>query len=319
MMSIPSKKRDCPICEKECKVEAVELLPGKGVLYRCLHSDGTTPCEYSEYDNIGSIFEAARDNPSPEIKCPECDTLGIVKAKRDDRDKHKPDNWMYSVSHPNGECLVTKTVHRDIILKALGRYIEKEGEDSTEVKRKKYEHHHPIVCPKCNHTGKPGMYKKNRLVVLHQADNKTVWHSMTTEKERKIFLSLVNSSLIKKKPIISKLQDTPSVVSRKAHKITCPVCNKIGRAGKILTGNFRLYVVHREDHKITFTHYMKTWEQKQLVANILQLSSYNKTKLENQELKSENKLLRKQNTQLKTIVKRINDDTEAVLKENFTA
>jgi cell shape-determining protein MreC len=64
---------------------------------------------------------------------------------------------------------------------------------------------------------------------------------------------------------------------------------------------------------------MKTWEQKQLVANILQLSSYNKTKLENQELKSENKLLRKQNTQLKAVVKRINDDTEGVLKENWTA
>ena len=67
----------------------------------------------------------------------------------------------------------------------------------------------------------------------------------------------------------------------------CPICNKIGRAGKILAGNPRLYIVHREDHKITSTHYMKTSEQKQLVANALQLSSYNRAKLENQELRTE--------------------------------
>jgi hypothetical protein len=237
--------------------------------------------------------------------------LGIVKAKRDDSDKRKPDNWMYSVSHPDGECLVTKTVHRDIILKALGRYIEKEGEDSTEVKRKKYEHHHPILCPKCNQIGKPGMYKKNRLVVLHQVNNKTVWHSMTTEKERKSFMSLIHSL---PKPIISKFQDTASVVSSQAHKMICPVCNKIGRAGKILAGNPRFYIVHGEDHKIAFTHYMKTWEQKQLVANALKLSSYHKAKLENQKLRSDNRLLLKQNTQLKAFVKKINDDSGTALK-----
>lgn len=197
----------------------------------------------------------------------------------------------------------------------MGRYIEKGVEDRTKVKRKKYEHHHPILCPKCSQTGKPGIYRKNRLVVLHKVNNKTVWHSMTTEKERKIFLSLVNSSLIKNKPILSKLQNTASVVSRQAHILICPVCNKIGRAGKILTCNPRLYVVHRENHKITFTHYMKTWEQKQLIANALRLSSYNRTKLENHELRSEIKLLRKQNAQLKAVIKGINNDVEAVLKE----
>lgn len=303
------------MCNKEAIVEAVEMLPGKGVLYRCVHSDGSIPCEYSEYENISSIYDAVKDNPSPEINCPECNKLGIVKAERDDSDKTKPDNWNYYISHPNGECLVTKKEHRDIILKALGRYIEKEGEDRTKVKRKKYEHHDSILCPKCNQSGKPGMYKKNRLVVLHQTNNKTVWHSMTTEKERETFLSLVHSSLIEIKPVISKSQDIGSGVSRQAHKMVCPVCNKIGRAGKILTGNPRLYIVHREDHKITFTHYMKTWEQKQLVADALQLSSYNKAKLENQELRSENKLLQKQNAQLKAFVKGINDDAEAVLKE----
>jgi hypothetical protein len=318
-MYIPPQKRDCPICEKEAIIEAVEMVPGQGILYRCKHIDGSTECEYSEYKDMDAVKTASKDRPSPELGCPECGKLGIVKAERDDSDKTKPDNWKYYISHPRGQCLVSKKEHRDIILKALGRYLEKEGEDHTKVKRRKYEHHHSILCPKCDQTGKPGMYKRNRLVVLHQVDNKTVWHSMTTEKEREIFLSLVHSSLINKKPVISKLRDTASVVSKKAHEMKCPVCNKIGRAGKILAGNPRLYIVHREDHKITSTHYMKTWEQKQLVANVLQLSSYNKAKLENQELRTENKLLRKLNAKLKAFAKGINDDAEAVLKEKWTA
>ena len=316
MMSISPKRRLCPICDKPALVEAIEGIPG-GILFRSVHDEGKD-CIFSKYTDLDALYNAKNDNPSPELKCPECNDFGLVKAERDDSDRTKPDNWKYYISHPNGgSCLVTNE-HRNVILKALGRYIEKEGETSTKVKRKKYEHHKPILCPKCNQTGKPGMYN-DRVVVLHKVNNKTVWHSMTTEKERETFLSLFHPSSIKKEPSISKLQNTAPVVSKNAQEMKCPICNKIGRAGKILAGNPRLYIVHREDHKITSTHYMKTWEQKQLVANVLQLSSYNKAKLENQELRTENKLLRNLNAKLKAFAKGINDDAEAVLKEKWTA
>ena len=69
---------------------------------------------------------AKADQPPVQIDCPECHKPGIIRSERDDTDRTKPDSWNYYVSHPQGlrRCLV-KPEHRDVALKAIGRYIAK--------------------------------------------------------------------------------------------------------------------------------------------------------------------------------------------------
>ena len=128
MIPIHSRRKNCPTCDRECIIEAVEWVPGGGILYQCRHEDGSQPHEYSEYENIDAMRTAKTDQPPVVIDCPECHNSGVIRSERDDTDRERPDNWKYYIWHPQGlrRCLVASE-HRDLVLKALGRYIEKEN------------------------------------------------------------------------------------------------------------------------------------------------------------------------------------------------
>ena len=70
-------------------------------------------------------MERQTDQPSPEIKCPECHELGVIVAERDESHRTEPDNWNYFVSHPTAQRCLIRAENRDVGRKAVDRYIDK--------------------------------------------------------------------------------------------------------------------------------------------------------------------------------------------------
>ena len=129
-------RKQCPICDEIGVVEAVEIVPGGGILYRSTHENGKQ-CQWSKFPDMDAAQSAKWDQPQQEIRCPECNEWGIIVAEIDESDIMKQDNWKYSVSHPTTKCLITPE-NRNTILKALDRYIDKNEiiERKEEAKRK---------------------------------------------------------------------------------------------------------------------------------------------------------------------------------------
>jgi endogenous inhibitor of DNA gyrase (YacG/DUF329 family) len=121
-MPISTERKPCAICGKTGQRVPVEKLPGKGILWRVSHDDGTN-CEWGDYDSIENLRSAKNDNPLTHIECPKCGKVGMIVAERDDP-VHRPDIYRYRIRHSDGKKHYVKSEHRDTVLKALGRYIE---------------------------------------------------------------------------------------------------------------------------------------------------------------------------------------------------
>lgn len=194
-MSLRTERKECPTCKRMGLVEPVELVPGSGVLYRCTHDDGTPQCQWSKFHDLDAVRSAKTDHPRIELKCPECNEWGVIVAEQDENDRMKPDSWNYYLSHPTGKrrCLV-KPEHRDLVLKSLGRYIQKL--EVSRGRKRKSQKHQQIDCPRCNQTGRTRI-RGNNLVVIHRnlgRSGKEKWHSMRTLEQKEKFLSIVHSS-----------------------------------------------------------------------------------------------------------------------------
>lgn len=194
-MSLRTERKECPTCKRMGLVEPVELVPGSGVLYRCTHDDGTPQCQWSKFHDLDAVRSAKTDHPRIELKCPECNEWGVIVAEQDENDRMKPDSWNYYLSHPTGKrrCLV-KPEHRDLVLKSLGRYIQKL--EVSRGRKRKSQKHQQIDCPRCNQTARTRI-RGNNLVVIHRnlgRSGKEKWHSMRTLEQKEKFLSIVHSS-----------------------------------------------------------------------------------------------------------------------------
>lgn len=194
-MSLRTERKECPTCKRMGLVEPVELVPGSGVLYRCTHDDGTPQCQWSKFHDLDAVRSAKTDHPRIELKCPECNEWGVIVAEQDESDRMKPDSWNYYLSHPTGKrrCLV-KPDNRDLVLKSLGRYIQKL--EVSRGRKRKSQKHQQIDCPRCNQTGRTRI-RGNNLVVIHRnlgESGKEKWHSMRTLEQKEKFLSVVHSS-----------------------------------------------------------------------------------------------------------------------------
>jgi len=199
--SFSTVKRPDPMCKRIGLVEAVEIVPGGGILYRSTHDDGKQ-CQWSEYLNLSAMGEAKTDQPPQEIQCPECQQLGIIIAELDESDRMKPDTWNYFVSHPTGSrrCAV-RLENRSTILKALDRYIDKtivednnQTQTQTQKRRRQSQHRLEIICPRCDLVGKATLRdNSNRSPdVEHANPDKTgskISHSMKTPELKEQFYS----------------------------------------------------------------------------------------------------------------------------------
>ena len=194
-MPLRTERKECPTCKRMGLVEPVELVPGSGVLYRCTHDDGTPQCQWSKFHDLDAVRSAKTDHPRIELKCPECNEWGVIVAEQDESDRMKPDSWNYYLSHPTGKrrCLV-KPEHRDLVLKSLGRYIQKP--EVSRGRKRKSQKHQQIDCPRCNQIGRTRI-RGNNLVVIHRnlgESGKEKWHSMRTLEQKEKFLGVVHSS-----------------------------------------------------------------------------------------------------------------------------
>lgn len=193
----------CPICDRPGKVQAVEGVPGDGILYECIHEDGKV-CEWARFEGgLGSFKNIKADRMiSPEIECPQCGSKGVIKTERNDN--NRPDRYSYRISHPNGSRCFIRKENRAVVLKALGRYIEPSTTTApapatdaiTALPKRKREYHRrpQIRCPKCNEMGSASNYDHlNIMAVIHHFGGvkKPLWHHMSTPKLRKQFLALV--------------------------------------------------------------------------------------------------------------------------------
>ena len=92
--------RVCDLCKEVGRVEAVEMLPGGGILFECNHDSGKH-CEWAVYEGFENLRNAKTERMlTPEIKCPKCNEMGVVKTERDD--SRRPDRYSYRISHPAG-------------------------------------------------------------------------------------------------------------------------------------------------------------------------------------------------------------------------
>ena len=211
-------------------VQAIEIIPGGGILYRTTHDEDNTQCQYSDYPNVDAMRNAKTDQPQQEIRCPECNELGIVIAEKDESDRAKPGTWKYLVSHPTGsQRCVIRPENRDTILKALDRYIqtetatsigrpiggtivapiEKDTKRPNRIKKikigiRKRKRLSIIICPRCNKLGAAFVRhtKGGALVVLHQTRHgfeKVQTHTMRTDKEKAQFITLLGKALEEEK------------------------------------------------------------------------------------------------------------------------
>jgi hypothetical protein len=207
--------KQCPICDKIGSVETIEMLPGGGTLYLSTHEDGTK-CQWSKYPDMEAARSAKTDQPSPEIKCPECNEFGVIVAERDESDRMKPDNWNYFVSHPAGQRCLVLPENRHVILKALGRYIDKNQTiEPTQIKHRRKQH---IRCPRCPEIidRDPDIpeignvtIRGSQLIVDHyfKKNGKEIHisHSMKTPEQKQKFRSLLGL-----KPEQTQLVETQS-------------------------------------------------------------------------------------------------------------
>jgi len=127
----------CIKCHKQALAEKqIERLPDGGTLIKTFHPDGKE-CSWAEYDNIDDMMERVRIKNPKIIICPSCLKKGRINHYY--INKRKKENVSYLVVHEpiGGEwgrkskvkrvrrCYINEPVQRDIILKKLGRYIER--------------------------------------------------------------------------------------------------------------------------------------------------------------------------------------------------
>lgn len=128
----------CIKCHKQALAEKeVERLPDGGTLIKAVHSDGRE-CSWAEYDTIEDMMKKDKKKNPKIIVCPSCSKRGRINHYY--KDERKKENVSYLVVHEpiGGEwgkkskvkrvrrCYINDPVQRDMILKKLGRYIEKE-------------------------------------------------------------------------------------------------------------------------------------------------------------------------------------------------
>ena len=129
----------CIKCHKEAMGEKkIERLPDGGTLIKAMHADGKQ-CSWAEYDTIEDVMENRKKEKNPKrIVCPACSKRGRINHYY--KDDKKRENVSYLVVHEpiGGEwgrkskvkrvrrCYINDSKDRDIILKKLGRYIEKD-------------------------------------------------------------------------------------------------------------------------------------------------------------------------------------------------
>lgn len=127
----------CVKCRKPALGEKpVELLPDGGTLIKAIHPD-SSECTWAEYDTIEGVMKRKKEMNPKIIVCPSCSTKGRINYYSPN--KNKKENVVYFMVHEpiGGEwgkkgkvkrvrrCYISDPKQRDIILKKLGRYIEK--------------------------------------------------------------------------------------------------------------------------------------------------------------------------------------------------
>jgi hypothetical protein len=250
-MYIPPKKTKCPTCERMCLIEAVEMVPGRGILFQCIHEDGSLPHEYSEYADIDSMRASRFDDPSPEIRCPECSELGIVKAERDESDRNRPDKWRYYIRHPDGKThIIEDKERRDEVLKAVGRYLPKKRPGGSLKVEKKKE------------------VQQQQQQQVKKRDHHQVRRQRQQHKEKK-----AEGDADQKRDY------------RRRERIECPICNEEGSAALY---NNMMTVSHYTKDKRTIQHHMITPIEKQRFMERTQtdtVTTYRRLQAENRILK----------------------------------
>lgn len=225
--------KPCDLCGKVGEVVAVEMLPGNGILFECKHDDDGSSSSSSEdkkihewaaFQSLSSLRNIKIDRGSnPEIKCPKCTEIGVIKTERDD--EKRPDRYSYRISHPDGHRCRMSGKNRDEVLKYLNRYIpdsneredkKNEGETQMQQQQQQKKHKHvrgpkqpQIVCPECSQTGSAAIYQRGtHPCVVHQhGDGKNTQHTMKTLEQRHAFILAIDKSKIsdaKKRNLINK-------------------------------------------------------------------------------------------------------------------
>lgn len=195
--------KECHVCKKPGRTIAVEKLPGGGTLWRALHDDKSEPCEWSTYESLDAVRGAKDDHPTTEIRCPECNELGVIKAIHDLTDRMKPDTWKYYISHPKGGLhLISIPEHRDKILKAIGRYIE-QPKPQIPVGKRIYgkSKSRQIICPVCKKTGTAGTFTDRRNLSPRSKERFTVMHT-PSESAKGVRSVCYMTNWTEKEPII---------------------------------------------------------------------------------------------------------------------
>jgi len=129
----------CHVCNESAIVFPVERLSNNGIVMKAVHSDAKkTIHKWAEYKSIFDIGRGKGRNPI-KIKCPSCGKIGRINEYKPDL-KKKPEVVAYYVAHEKlkgtwgknktvsklRRCYIKDPKQRDIILKKLGRYIERE-------------------------------------------------------------------------------------------------------------------------------------------------------------------------------------------------
>jgi hypothetical protein len=306
--AIRSTISKCPICEEVGLIKPMEMVPGSGILYNHIHNDGAGPCQWSEFDNAEDSRSGKMDMPSPEIICPQCGAPGVVVAEQDESDILKIDTWNYYVSHPLGEqrCLVSQN-HRDIVLKALGRYIEGIEVTATTPTKQRHQDNRQrskrvsrpkIICPVCNEIGRanifydktrsPGNEQRFRMYHRMSGNKVNVYHNVITPEQKQLFSDRIEST-----GSVSKVSSPENNIHQLHHpdihqprhppiKIICPRCNEAGTANERKDGSKHgfMYVNHRSPG-IRKQHFMTSPEHKQLFhERVQEVSSTNITEIQ---------------------------------------
>ena len=214
---IKFETKSCDLCGETGLVEAVEMLPGGGILFECKHDNGKTH-EWGEYENIDSYRNIKIDRGNnPEIKCPKCTEIGVIKTERED--PKRPDRYLYRISHPDGHKCRMSGNNRVDVLKYLNRYIppfqstevEKEQEQEPQKLKSKLLSVHQrkreqIICPRCDVIGSSACYPKkpnkqshfSYRVFHNKGDGSNYQHTMKTFEEMVCFYERTGPSTLDK-------------------------------------------------------------------------------------------------------------------------
>ncbi len=240
-MEIKAETKPCEICQKLGKTVPVERLPGNGILWRVTHKDSTC-CEWSEYDSFENLRSPKDDKPSVDIDCPECGRIGKIGTEREDP-VHRPDTYTYKMHHSDGKKCWVKSEHRDIVLKALGRYIDIEfwkrqrqaakqkkrnnmmltetpGHLKSDTKRlrkstNEYNNNTKMICPVCEKEGTARRLNKPvRYYISHgkNADGCVSKHYMKTDQHKEAVASKLGLQMAEERILEENVDAQPQQI-----------------------------------------------------------------------------------------------------------